>query len=637
MSKFTKKRPAPFVQGALEPQPPAERIFGEKGHAEISGEVTPALLLLFDKTVRDVSFQHVQQMVQRCLDEAETAEDVVDIFVLAFQTRWTRGGKGEKQIFYEIMNVMLQSHPRTVISLLRSVPTYGYWKDLLLMLRELTDEHNINSNKVIELFKQEVWAIFAAQLKTDDFSLKSTDERVAPSLTFCSKYAPSEKKEFCKLYQAPRHIGALMFPTYTPKDQLKFYRRTCANLRTALAVPEVLECAQKFSEIDFARVTSVCLNRKMKAYLNEKPSSKYLKPEHQETGDRYPDNADRVQARKNLLEAVAKKGAIKGKVLFPHELVKKCLHNIPSTAEAAVINAQHQAIREGVLEMVEERKVALDEAVDIKDAPPQLDVDLGKVIVMSDVSGSMCGTPMEVAIGMGILMSEICHEAFRDLVLTFHERPSFQSLGNCSTFVEKVQALARAPWGGTTDFEAAMNLIAQVCVNKMLKKDEVPDLLVVSDMQFDAARGSGGFYYAGRTQPDRWNTACENIKAMFERVGNQICGEPYDAPNIIFWNVRAGTAGMPAKADDEGVVLVSGYSPSLMKFILSGELNDQVEDIVVDEETGEMKKVVRKITPAESLRKILDDQGLEMIRDAIREGPGKAEIEERLNAKTSKP
>ena len=45
-------------------------------------------------------------------------------------------------------------------------------------------------------------------------------------------------------------------------------------------------------------------------------------------------------------------------------------------------------------------------------------------------------------------------------------------------------------------------------------------------------------------------------------------------PNIIFWNVHADTFGYPAAADQKGVMLrlLSGYSPALMKFILSGEM-----------------------------------------------------------------
>jgi len=50
-----------------------------------------------------------------------------------------------------------------------------------------------------------------------------------------------------------------------------------------------------------------------------------------------------------------------------------------------------------------------------------------------------------------------------------------------------------------------------------------------------------------------------------------ICGVPYTPPIIIFWNVRADTVGFPVTSDQKGVMMLSGYSPALMKFILSGE------------------------------------------------------------------
>ena len=109
----------------------------------------------------------------------------------------------------------------------------------------------------------------------------------------------------------------------------------------------------------------------------------------------------------------------------------------------------------------------------------------------------MSGDPVLVSIGMGILISEICHPAFRDLVLTFSTNPIFHDLSKCSTFCEKVYSLSKADWGGSTNFEAAMNKIALIVESKKLKNDEIPNLLIVSDMQFDQARSSG--YYSRST------------------------------------------------------------------------------------------------------------------------------------------
>ena len=58
----------------------------------------------------------------------------------------------------------------------------------------------------------------------------------------------------------------------------------------------------------------------------------------------------------------------------------------------------------------------------------------------------------------------------------------------------------------------------------------------------------------------------------------QVHGRPLSAPNIIFWNVRADTYGYPDAADQKDVMLLCGYSPALMKFILSWEMEEEVAE-----------------------------------------------------------
>jgi hypothetical protein len=124
----------------------------------------------------------------------------------------------------------------------------------------------------------------------------------------------------------------------------------------------------------------------------------------------------------------------------------------------------------------------------------------------------------------------------------------------------------------STDFAKAMRKIAEMVCSERLEQHDIPDLLVVSDMQFDQARFEGGYgdYFGYGKVHSAWDTVYEEIAQLFHEVGMQVHGRPLSAPNIIFWNVRADTYGYPAAADQKGVMLLSGYSPALMKFILSG-------------------------------------------------------------------
>ena len=592
---------SPPVDGPI----PAGLTFTENGQAAVSvAGLNNNLLALFDKLVRDLDDEKLVSSMKSVLTDAWTSENpkesIIDLFLLAFQTRWSRGGKAEKLLFYKMIHVLYCFYPSVVVGLLDMIPAYGYWKDPLLLIKEC--ESNLifagDADKVQLLpLKSKVWTMYAVQLKLDLVELElANKEKRSPTLTFAAKFAPSEKKEFDNLFSAVNKISKIMYPQMPPLAAKKAYRKDLARLRVALAIPEVMECSNAFAEIDFNRVTSLCLSRKTKAYLNE--SLKGF--DDSENGNRFPDSEDRVTCRNNLLKTLAEKG-VKGKDLFPHELVSKVQSSgRSSTAVDLVINGQWKAVREGVETMVEERKKSLAEA-QLGDGGAKPSVDFGKLIVMADVSGSMYGTPMEVAIAMGILVSEVCHPAFRDLVLTFHESPVFHDLSGCTSFTSKVKSLQSAPWGCSTNFKKAMELVLKIVEEKRLPQEEIPDLMVVSDMQFDQASREKNMFQV-----------CEK---MFKDLGMKLYGKALQPPNIIFWNVRAAE-GFPAAADQKGCMLLSGYSASLMKFVLSGEMA-AVEDIVVDEETGMVDIVKGQITPEEALRKILLDEGLLPVRELL--------------------
>ena len=258
-------------------------------------------------------------------------------------------------------------------------------------------------------------------------------------------------------------------------------------------------------------------------------------------------------------------------------------------------------------------------------------VDLGKLVPLVDVSGSMCGTPMEAAIALGILVSELSHPAFRHRALTFESRPNWVDLSGCAKIADKVRCLQRAPWGGSTDFEAACEMILQAAQAARLKPDEVPDLIVFSDMQFNEANGDrcgygGGIfggYGGGHGGGCNWETHHERLTRRFAEVGRAVCGEPYAAPRIIYWNLRGDTAGFPVAADEPNTQLLSGFSPSLLKLVLSGK------DIVADETEvtmpdGTVKLVREGPTPAETVRAALDDEAFDAVRlalAAVKHGP----------------
>ena len=107
-------------------------------------------------------------------------------------------------------------------------------------------------------------------------------------------------------------------------------------------------CAQKWAAINFAKVSSLCLDRHKRAFLNKGK-------------DRARDTLDRLACREHLLEMIAEKGVsgLKGRQLFPHELVQQVLNPKRGNlfdAVCVILNIQWEAVRIGLLEMVEARK-----------------------------------------------------------------------------------------------------------------------------------------------------------------------------------------------------------------------------------------------------------------------------------------
>jgi len=115
-----------------------------------------------------------------------------------------------------------------------------------------------------------------------------------------------------------------------------------------------------------------------------------------------------------------------------------------------------------------------------------------------------------------------------------------------------------------------MELICAVVRENNLGTDEIPNLLVISDMQFNETIKVADFGgYGVPTASELWKTSNQNIRKMCSDLGIELFGHPFEPPQLVFWNVRSNTVGYAAAADDPGVIMMSGYSPALMKFVLS--------------------------------------------------------------------
>lgn len=291
----------------------------------------------------------------------------------------------------------------------------------------------------------------------------------------------------------------------------KQYRKTLVNLTK---VVETQMCAREWDAINFSHVPSVAASRYRKAFYKRTP--KY---------------AEYVAS---LVKGDDPKVKVNAGAVYPYDVLKdaRSLHN---DTEVNFVVKQWEALPNY-----------------IGDAP---------VLALVDVSGSMTcrvgsksGTTqlscLDVALSLGLYCADKNLGPFKDTFLTFSDNPQLLHLrGNV---LQKMDQMNRSQWEMSTNLHGALAKILQTAVQHSVPQAEMPGmLLILSDMQFN--------------QCARYdNSAIEMIRRKYEAAG-------YVTPKIVFWNLNAYD-NSPVKFDDSGVALVSGFSPAILKSLLSNKL-----------------------------------------------------------------
>lgn len=198
------------------------------------------------------------------------------------------------------------------------------------------------------------------------------------------------------------------------------------------------------------------------------------------------------------------------------------------------------------------------------------------ILSMVDVSGSMenkvSGSIMalDIAISLGLYISERTRGSFKNLFLTFSESPELVYLTS-SDLLSNVMQMSKSSWGYSTNIIKAHQLIIDKAIDTRARQEEMPDLLLIlSDMQFDAATREETLDLKITSSKSK----SEIISEMYEKAG-------YKAPTIVYWNLL-GSDNFPITKNDNGL-MVSGFSPKIMESVLSMQIdNISPESIMLD-------------------------------------------------------
>lgn len=287
-------------------------------------------------------------------------------------------------------------------------------------------------------------------------------------------------------------------------------------------VVETLMCSKTWDQIDFGKLPSVAAARYQKAFWK---------------------NA--ADAYKKYVESLAKGEAkINAGAVYPYDIVKSV-----KFGDAKVANEQWKALPD-YMEGTETRGIL-----------PVVDVSAS---MTCGINGDRKATTncRDVAVSLGLYLSERNRGIFKDQFVTFSQKPQLVMVNG--TLQQRVAQMERSDWGMNTNLEAVFDLILTSAVASKVTEDQMPEtILILSDMQFDAATRQYDYSYHSRSTVAKNLTSFEMISEKYEQAG-------YTMPKIVYWNLNA-KAGVPVEFNQNGTALVSGFSPAIMRSVLRSE------------------------------------------------------------------
>ena len=573
------------------------------------GEKLLALSILL---TRGANEQSIKDLVYKLISISKGREDLESLVVLAFQTRDVRGGKGERDVSRYMFECLLECAVTKDMasSLLDLISEYGCWQDLFKLSQKMPSILPAVKAIVAQQFAKDEAVIKSYEVSTDEAEKK-------PSVSLLAKWLPREGQSGV-IEMATTLVPGKMFHG----TRMKLYRKRVAAVNKFLQTVEVLMCSNQWDKIEPACVPGRAAKNYVKAFLNEYVSP-MKKKKKAAAKLRHPDDALRMECRKNfqVYNAKTATGEVKAKgadTVFPHEVIKKAC----GIAEAMKIEEYRGKWH---------KNGDTDDECDQSETPGESERNhligvwnamvskakegggLGRSLAMCDFSGSMrCSSngdlPFWVSMALGLLISEVTTEEFKNTFLTFDSTPKLHVLPE-GDIISKLMSFnsGRLSQGTSTDFQKAMDLVLARCKAAKVKPGEEPEnLIVLTDMAWDAAYSSSepstytGNSYRHVVKTSPWQTHVEMIREAFKRAGEDMWGEGngWKMPTIVIWNISADCQDFHAKAETEGVVMLSGWSPSLFKVLQT--------------------KGVYQITPIETLRLQLEDKRYDLVRERFR-------------------
>ena len=355
-----------------------------------------------------------------------------------------------------------------------------------------------------------IYSCFDTKVEEDAFAIIKHQlaldvECKTPSLL--AKWMPSENASA----RDTKRMGGIM-REYLGMSH-KQYRQMLSVLRSRINIVEKLMSEGRWDEIEFDKIPS-------------------------KAGLKYKNAFARRDIIAKKYEAFAKDETktVNAAALYPYEIVKKATehmgywnpHNNISDVDRAIIEKYW------------------NNQIDVLNGEPC------KMICVCDTSGSMRGTPLDVAIGLSMYCAERIGGPFKNHYISFSSRPQLIKIEGVD-FVDKVERIYRTNLCENTNIKATFDMLKEAALNA--KPEDRPDTVcIISDMQIDAMS-------VGHWDSDTTMTEMELIRQEWADAG-------LECPRLVYWNVDARNNTILDAGPN--VSFVSGFSPTTFKQVVTG-------------------------------------------------------------------
>lgn len=290
------------------------------------------------------------------------------------------------------------------------------------------------------------------------------------------------------------------------------YRKTLSILRTRINIVEKLMSEGRWDEIEFDKIPS-------------------------KAGLKYKNAFARRDIIAKKYEAFAKDETktVNAAALYPYEIVKKATEHMSYWRDNNISDVDRAIIEK-----------YWNNQIDVLNGEPC------KMICVCDTSGSMDGTPINVAIGLSMYCAERVGGPFKNHYISFSSRPQLIKIEGVD-FVDKVQRIYRTNLCENTNIKATFDMLKAAAL-KAEPEDRPDTVVIISDMQIDNMS-------VGHWSTDRTMTEMELIRQEWAAAG-------LECPRLVYWNVDSRRNTILDSG--ENVTFVSGMSPTIFKQVATG-------------------------------------------------------------------